>query len=147
MGLRVCLRTCPSRTQSRRACPTLVRRGRLRISWDTVLGIFTSSARSRKATAFPLGADFSASGRATPSQNVEPQHPPHKKKRDDAEDNVCHPLARGFWFSKVKHCGNPSIPFSRGFFSEALPAAPLLACRLSCPNFTRLILTIDILSG
>jgi hypothetical protein len=42
-------------------------------------------------------------------QNVETQHPPHKKKRNDAEDNVCHPLTGGFWLSKVKHCGNPSI--------------------------------------
>ena len=37
------------------------------------------------------------------SQNVEPQHPPHQKYGDDGEDNVCHPLAAGFWFSEVKH--------------------------------------------
>ncbi len=29
---------------------------------------------------------------------------------------MCHPLAGGFWFSKVKHCGNPSICSAADFF-------------------------------
>jgi hypothetical protein len=76
-----------------------------------VVGLMLLSlAHGQEKTA---GRGFEAMGMAHRSQNVEPQHPPHKKKRDDAEDNVCHPLAGGFWFSKVKHSGNPSIPFSR----------------------------------
>jgi hypothetical protein len=40
---------------------------------------------------------------AHPSQDVQAEHPPDKKQRDDTEHNVRHPLPCGFWLSEVKH--------------------------------------------
>ena len=97
------------------------------------------------------------------SQNVEPQHPPHKKQGDDTEDNVCHPLAGGFWFSKVKHWAILASRSAADFSGMALPApknslstnprchlnygAPLRISEILRAYFTRLILTTAILSG
>jgi hypothetical protein len=111
-------------------------------------------------------------GIAHPSQNVEPQHPPHKKQGDDTEDNVCHPLAGGFWFSKVEHWAIVAFRSAADFFNgwryprpeffvhqfcdpmegselgrrQRTPAA-YGSPGLTDSYFTRLILTIDILSG
>jgi hypothetical protein len=64
----------------------------------------------------PQSEDFKALRIAHPSQHVEPQHPPHKEKGDDTQYNVCHPLAGGFWFSKVKH--RPIVAFVRPLISS-----------------------------
>jgi hypothetical protein len=36
-------------------------------------------------------------------QNVQTEHPPDYKKRNDTEHNVGYPLACGFWLSEVEH--------------------------------------------
>jgi hypothetical protein len=55
---------------------------------------------------------------AHPLQNVEPQQPPHKKQGNDAQDNVCHPLAAGFWFSEVKHRAIVAFRSAADFFRQ-----------------------------
>jgi hypothetical protein len=71
---------------------------------------------------------FEALGITYPSQNIEPQHPPHKKQGDDPECNVGYPLAAGFWFSKVEHSANRNISLSRR--SLHIP------CLISAANLT-----------
>jgi hypothetical protein len=56
---------------------------------------------------------------AHPSQNKEPQHPPHKKQGDDAEDNVRHPLAAGFGLSEAKHRAIVAFRLVPSFFRRS----------------------------
>jgi hypothetical protein len=62
------------------------------------------------------GRGFEAWEIAPPLQHVEPQHPPHKKQGDDTKDNVCHPLAAGFWFSEVEHWAIVAFRSATDFF-------------------------------